>query len=226
MSSEVCIFAAESEYILIYMMCGIVGCIEKRDAYPVLMQTPRRLQCRGGNSAGVALIDKKRRLNVLKVKGKNSDPKTFVSRKDVFGTVVITHCPFAAHEELYRMITHSPFSSLRNLPLIRNVIGKNHATPKEKPQTRGFVFPNGTATKVPVQFIKYFPIFNHFDLLTEIWQALHEVIGRYAPLRRDRNDSEEIIATCKSSKLPETFDRPEPLIATIPLQLPACCFGL
>lgn len=75
-------------------MCGIVGYIGKRDAYPVLIKGLKRLEYRGYDSAGVALIDKKRRLNVYKTKGKVSDLEAFVSQKDVSGwsrTYVETH---------------------------------------------------------------------------------------------------------------------------------------
>ena len=72
-------------------MCGIVGYIGKRDAYPVLIKGLKRLEYRGYDSAGVALIDKKRRLNVYKTKGKVSDLEAFVSQKDVSGTIGIAH---------------------------------------------------------------------------------------------------------------------------------------
>ena len=80
-------------------MCGIVGYIGKRDAYPVLIKGLKRLEYRGYDSAGVALIDKKRRLNVYKTKGKVSDLEAFVSQKDVSGTIGIAHTRWATHGE-------------------------------------------------------------------------------------------------------------------------------
>ena len=82
-------------------MCGIVGYIGKRDAYPVLIKGLKRLEYRGYDSAGVALIDKKRRLNVYKTKGKVSDLEAFVSQKDVSGTIGIAHTRWATHCLLY-----------------------------------------------------------------------------------------------------------------------------
>ena len=182
-------------------MCGIVGYIGKRDAYPVLIKGLRRLEYRGYDSAGVALIDKKRRLNVYKTKGKVSDLEAFVSPKDVSGTIGIAHTRWATHGEPCQANAHPHFSSSENLALIHNGIIENYATLKEKLQRKGVIFKSSTDTEVLVQLIEFFQLSNHLDLLTAVQLALHEVIGAYAIAVLDKNNPDEIIAARKSSPL-------------------------
>lgn len=182
-------------------MCGIVGYIGKRDAYPVLIKGLKRLEYRGYDSAGVALIDKKRRLNVYKTKGKVSDLEAFVSQKDVSGTIGIAHTRWATHGKPCQANAHPHFSSSENLALIHNGIIENYATLKEKLQKKGFIFKSSTDTEVLVQLIEFFQLSNHLDLLTAVQLALHEVIGAYAIAVLDKNNPDEIITARKSSPL-------------------------
>lgn len=182
-------------------MCGIVGYIGKRDAYPVLIKGLKRLEYRGYDSAGVALIDKKRRLNVYKTKGKVSDLEAFVSQKDVSATIGIAHTRWATHGEPCQANAHPHFSSSENLALIHNGIIENYATLKEKLQKKGFIFKSSTDTEVLVQLIEFFQLSNHLDLLTAVQLALHEVIGAYAIAVLDKNNPDEIITARKSSPL-------------------------
>ncbi len=182
-------------------MCGIVGYIGKRDAYPVLIKGLKRLEYRGYDSAGVALIDKKRRLNVYKTKGKVSGLEAFVSQKDVSGTIGIAHTRWATHGEPCQANAHPHFSSSENLALIHNGIIENYATLKEKLQKKGFIFKSSTDTEVLVQLIEFFQLSNHLDLLTAVQLALHEVIGAYAIAVLDKNNPDEIITARKSSPL-------------------------
>ena len=182
-------------------MCGIVGYIGKRDAYHVLIKGLKRLEYRGYDSAGVALIDKKRRLNVYKTKGKVSDLEAFVSQKDVSGTIGIAHTRWATHGEPCQANAHPHFSSSETLALIHNGIIENYATLKEKLQKKGFIFKSSTDTEVLVQLIEFFQLSNHLDLLTAVQLALHEVIGAYAIAVLDKNNPDEIITARKSSPL-------------------------
>ena len=182
-------------------MCGIVGYIGKRDAYPVLIKGLKRVEYRGYDSAGVALIDKKRRLNVYKTKGKVSDLEAFVSQKDVSGTIGLAHTRWATHGEPCQANAHPHFSSSKNRALIHNGIIENYATLKEKLQKKGFIFKSSTDTEVLVQLIEFFQLSNHLDLLTAVQLALHEVIGAYAIAVLDKNNPDEIIAARKSSPL-------------------------
>ena len=161
----------------------------------------KRLEYRGYDSAGVALIDKKRRLNVYKTKGKVSDLEAFVSQKDVSGTIGIAHTRWATHGEPCQANAHPHFSSSENLALIHNGIIENYATLKEKLQKKGFIFKSSTDTEVLVQLIEFFQLSNHLDLLTAVQLALHEVIGAYAIAVLDKNNPDEIITARKSSPL-------------------------
>ena len=147
------------------------------------------------------MIDKKRRLNVYKTKGKVSDLEAFVSQKDVSGTIGIAHTRWATHGEPCQANAHPHFYSSKNLALIHNGIIENYATLKEKLQKKGFIFKSSTDTEVLVQLIEFFQLSNHLDLLTAVQLALHEVIGAYAIAVLDKNNPDEIIAARKSSPL-------------------------
>ena len=147
------------------------------------------------------MIDKKRRLNVYKTKGKVSDLEAFVSQKDVSGTIGIAHTRWATHGEPCQANAHPHFSSSENLALIHNGIIENYATLKEKLQKKGFIFKSSTDTEVLVQLIEFFQLSNHLDLLTAVQLALHEVIGAYAIAVLDKNNLDEIITARKSSPL-------------------------
>ena len=147
------------------------------------------------------MIDKKRRLNVYKTKGKVSDLEAFVFQKDVSGTIGIAHTRWATHGEPCQANAHPHFSSSENLALIHNGIIENYATLKEKLQKKGFIFKSSTDTEVLVQLIEFFQLSNHLDLLTAVQLALHEVIGAYAIAVLDKNNPDEIITARKSSPL-------------------------
>lgn len=198
---DIRIFAAESRLILYWIMCGIVGYMGNRDAYPVLVKGLKRLEYRGYDSAGVALINKKGTLNVYKTKGKVSDLEAFVFQKDISGTVGIAHTRWATHGEPCQVNAHPHYSSSERLALIHNGIIENYATLKEKLQRKGVVFKSSTDTEVLVQLIEFFQVSNHIDLLSAVQLALHEVIGAYAIAVLDRDNPNEIVAARKSSPL-------------------------
>lgn len=182
-------------------MCGIVGYIGKRDAYPVLIKGLKRLEYRGYDSAGVALISRCKDLNVYKAKGKVSELEAFAAQKDISGTVGIAHTRWATHGEPCQANAHPHYSSSENLALIHNGIIENYSVLKDKLQKKGYTFRSTTDTEVLVQLIEYFKVTNNLDLLTAVQLALHEVIGAYAIAVLDRNNPEEIIAARKSSPL-------------------------
>lgn len=182
-------------------MCGIVGYIGKREAYPVLIKGLKRLEYRGYDSAGVALMSEGKELNVYKAKGKVSDLEAYVLQKDISGTVGIAHTRWATHGEPCQANAHPHYSESGNLALIHNGIIENYAVLKEKLQKKGYTFHSSTDTEVLVQLIDYFQVTNQLDLLTAIQLALHEVIGAYAIAVLDRNNPDEIIAARKSSPL-------------------------
>lgn len=182
-------------------MCGIVGYIGKREAYPVLIKGLKRLEYRGYDSAGVALISDNSDLNVYKAKGKVSELEAFAAQKDISGTIGIAHTRWATHGEPCQVNAHPHYSSSESLALIHNGIIENYAVLKEKLQAKGYTFKSSTDTEVLVQLIEYFKMTNNLDLLTAVQLALHEVIGAYAIAVLDRNNPTGIIAARKSSPL-------------------------
>ena len=182
-------------------MCGIVGYIGKKQAYPILIKGLKRLEYRGNDSAGVALISDNKQLNVYKTKGKVADLEAFATHKDISGTVGIAHTRWATHGEPCSLNAHPHFSSSERLALIHNGIIENYATLKEKLQAKGYVFKSSTDTEVLVQLIEYIQNSNHIDLLTAVQLALQEVIGAYAIAVLDRDNPDEIVAARKSSPL-------------------------
>lgn len=182
-------------------MCGIVGYIGKRDAYPVLVKGLKRLEYRGYDSAGMALINGQDQLNVYKTKGRVSDLEHFVEDKDTSGSIGIAHTRWATHGEPSQVNAHPHYSSSGNLALIHNGIIENYATLKERLQQKGITFLSNTDTEVLVQLIEYVQLSNKLDLLTALQLALHEVIGAYAIALLDRRQPDTILVARKSSPL-------------------------
>ena len=182
-------------------MCGIVGYIGKREAYPILIKGLKRLEYRGYDSAGVALISNSGDLNVYKAKGKVSDLERSVEAKDVSGHIGIAHTRWATHGEPCAENAHPHYSASGNLALIHNGIIENYATLKERLQQRGVKFRSQTDSEVLVQLIEYIQVSNDLDLLGAVLVALHEVIGAYAIAILDKRHPEQIIAARKSSPL-------------------------
>ncbi len=182
-------------------MCGIVGYIGNKKAYPVLIKGLKRLEYRGYDSAGVALISDNNELNVYKAKGKVSELEAFAQQKDISGTVGIAHTRWATHGEPCQANAHPHYSSSESLALIHNGIIENYAVLKDKLQKKGYSFRSTTDTEVLVQLIEYFKVTNKLDLLTAVQLALREVIGAYAIAVLDKNNPDEIIAARKSSPL-------------------------
>lgn len=161
----------------------------------------KRLEYRGYDSAGVALISNSGDLNVYKAKGKVSDLERSVEAKDVSGHIGIAHTRWATHGEPCAENAHPHYSASGNLALIHNGIIENYATLKERLQQRGVKFRSQTDSEVLVQLIEYIQVSNDLDLLGAVQVALHEVIGAYAIAILDKRHPEQIIAARKSSPL-------------------------
>ncbi len=182
-------------------MCGIVGYIGNQQAFPILIGGLRRLEYRGYDSAGVAMIDEQGELNVWKAKGKVDDLVNYCSEKNVTGTVGIAHTRWATHGEPSAQNAHPHYSQSKNLAIIHNGIIENYADLKAKLISKGITFRSDTDTEVLVQLIEYVQEKKNFDLLTAVQVALHEVIGAYAIALIDRRDPNQIIAARKQSPL-------------------------
>ena len=182
-------------------MCGIVGYIGKRNAYPVLIKGLKRLEYRGYDSAGVALITDKNELAVYKTKGKVADLEAYAADKDTSGCVGIAHTRWATHGEPTSTNAHPHISFSGELAIIHNGIIENYAVLKKQLQEKGIKFTSDTDTEVLVQLIDYIRLRKKFDLLTSVRIALRAVIGAYAIAILDKNNPDQIIAARKSSPL-------------------------
>ena len=182
-------------------MCGIVGYIGNRDAFPILIKGLRRLEYRGYDSAGVAMIDSAGELNVYKSKGKVDNLCDYCNDKDVSGHVGIAHTRWATHGEPSSRNAHPHYSESHNLAIIHNGIIENYAELKEKLQAKGVTFVSDTDTEVLVQLIEYIKEHKQLDLLTAVQVALYQVIGAYAIAVLDKRDPDQIIAARKQSPL-------------------------
>lgn len=182
-------------------MCGIVGYIGSREAYPILLKGLCRLEYRGYDSAGVALLNDDGGLNVYKAKGKVADLDAFCHGKDVSGTVGIAHTRWATHGEPSAVNAHPHYSESKNLAIIHNGIIENYADLKKKLQAKGLTFRSDTDTEVLVQLIEYIQTRKNLDLLASVQLALHSVIGAYAVALLDKRQPNQIIAACRQSPL-------------------------
>ena len=182
-------------------MCGIVGYIGKKEAYPILIKGLHRLEYRGYDSAGVALINAKGELSVYKSKGKVSDLEQFVASKDVSGTIGIAHTRWATHGEPNNENAHPHYSQSETLALIHNGIIENYMVIKKELIRNGYDFKSTTDTEVLVQFIEHIKKTNKVNLCHAVQIALREVVGAYAIAVIDKNNPRQIIAARKSSPL-------------------------
>ena len=182
-------------------MCGIVGYIGKKDAYPILIKGLRRLEYRGYDSAGVALINNSGALNVYKTKGKVDNLTEYCSDKDVSGSIGIAHTRWATHGEPSSRNAHPHYSESHNLAIIHNGIIENYADIKVKLQAKGITFQSDTDTEVLVQLVEYIMVKKNLSLLEAVQVALFQVIGAYAIAIIDKRDPQQIIAARKQSPL-------------------------
>ena len=182
-------------------MCGIVGYIGMREAYPILIKGLKRLEYRGYDSAGIALINENGDLNVCKTKGKVSMLEDYCSDKDISGVVGIAHTRWATHGEPSSLNAHPHYSSSKNLAIIHNGIIENYASLKNNLTAKGVVFRSDTDTEVLVQLVEYVQEKKKVDLLTAVQLSLHMVIGAYAIAIMDRRRPDMIIAARKQSPL-------------------------
>ena len=182
-------------------MCGIVGYIGTKDAYPILIKGLKRLEYRGYDSAGVALINGNGSLNVYKAQGKVADLENFCSDKDVSGTIGLAHTRWATHGEPSQRNAHPHFSQSHNLAIIHNGIIENYSVIKRKLEEYGITFVSDTDSEVLIQLIEYIKVKKSCNLLTAVQFALHQVIGAYAIAILDKENPDQIIAARKQSPL-------------------------
>ena len=182
-------------------MCGIVGYIGKRKAYPILIKGLHRLEYRGYDSAGVALINEQGQLNVYKAKGKVAELEAFCAEKDTCGTIGIAHTRWATHGEPNTVNAHPHYSESERLAIIHNGIIENYAVLKAGLMEQGYTFKSDTDTEVLVQLVEYTQVNQHVNLKTAVQLALQQVIGAYAIAILDKEHPDTLIAARKGSPL-------------------------
>ncbi len=181
-------------------MCGIVGYIGNKQAYPILIKGLQRLEYRGYDSAGIALLNDDK-LNVYKAKGKVSDLVRFAEQQNINGTVGIAHTRWATHGEPNTVNAHPHYSQSEELALIHNGIIENYAVLKEGLKEHGYTFYSQTDTEVLIQLIEYVKKSNNIDLSTAVQLALNQVVGAYAIAVIEKGRPDVIVAARKGSPL-------------------------
>lgn len=182
-------------------MCGIVGYIGPKEAYPILITGLHRLEYRGYDSAGVALINPAGNLNVYKTRGKVNDLEHFCESKDKSGTIGIAHTRWATHGEPNDINAHPQYSANGRLALVHNGTIENYAVLKQALEQQGCEFHSETDTEVLVQLIDYIKRSNNCSTIEATREALKEVIGAYAIALLDKDEPDQLIAARKSSPL-------------------------
>ena len=183
-------------------MCGIVGYIGSGNVYDILIKGLHRLEYRGYDSAGIALVDNEGRLNVYKAKGKVKNLENFCEDK-VTNTAVagIAHTRWATHGEPTDSNAHPHYSEDGNLALVHNGTIENYQILKDALIEQGCKFQSDTDTEVLVQLIEYIKLQNNCTLLDAVRYALKEVVGAYAIAVLEKDNPDTIIAARKSSPL-------------------------
>lgn len=182
-------------------MCGIVGYIGDNPAYEILIKGLHRLEYRGYDSAGVAMVNGKGDLNVYKTRGKVDDLERFCQSKDIEGCVGIAHTRWATHGEPNDVNAHPHISRSGRIALVHNGTIENYGVLKEALELQGCTFQSETDTEVLVKLIEYIKETNDCSLIEAVREALKEVVGAYAIAVIDTEDPDTIIGARKSSPL-------------------------
>jgi glucosamine--fructose-6-phosphate aminotransferase (isomerizing) len=180
-------------------MCGIVGYIGQKQAFPIVLKGLKRLEYRGYDSTGVALIDND--LNVYKKKGKVVAMEESVIGKNLSGKIGIGHTRWATHGEPSDRNAHPHISASGNLAMIHNGIIENYVSIKEDLLKKGYQFKSDTDTEVLLNFIEDIKKNNQCTLEEALRIALRRIVGAYCILLIDKNDPDTIIAARKGSPL-------------------------
>jgi glucosamine--fructose-6-phosphate aminotransferase (isomerizing) len=181
-------------------MCGIVGYVGPNETWPILVKGLKRLEYRGYDSAGMAILGEKG-LQLAKCKGRVADLEAHVGPGGVQGTIGIGHTRWATHGEPNDVNAHPHLSGNGELALIHNGIIENYATLKEEMISRGHVFKSETDTEVLVHLIADIQRAEGTDLAESVRLALQYVVGAYAIVVLDSKSPDTMVAARKSSPL-------------------------
>lgn len=182
-------------------MCGIVGYIGDKQATPILIKGLHRLEYRGYDSAGIALINNENRLSIYKSKGKVCDLEHIIAGKDTSGDIGIAHTRWATHGEPNDINAHPHYSESNNLALVHNGIIENYRALKQELSSHGYHFHSETDTEVIIQLIQYIMDSHCIGLEEAVPLALKNVVGAYAIAILDKSHPDVLIAARKGSPL-------------------------
>ena len=180
-------------------MCGIVAYVGYKQAYPILIKGLQRLEYRGYDSAGVALLN--HGLKTYKTPGKVSDLKAFLEDKDLDGNLGIAHTRWATHGEPNLINAHPHYSQTKSLSIIHNGIIENYSLLKEELIKRGYTFNSDTDTEVLVNLIEDIQMNEQVVLDAAVRIALNQVVGAYAIVILSADHPNTLIAARKGSPL-------------------------
>ncbi|MDI9366548.1 MAG: glutamine--fructose-6-phosphate transaminase (isomerizing) [Flavobacterium sp.] len=181
-------------------MCGIVGYIGPREAYPVVIKGLKRLEYRGYDSTGVALIDNGK-LNVYKKKGKVAELEESIIGADLHAHIGIGHTRWATHGEPSDRNAHPHVSNSGKFAMLHNGIIENYVPIKNDLLKKGYTFKSDTDTEVLLNFIEDIKKNNNCTLEEALRIALKRIVGAYCILLIDQQDADTIIAARKGSPL-------------------------
>jgi len=181
-------------------MCGIVAYIGNKQAYPFLIKGLQRLEYRGYDSAGVAMIDNGQ-LNVYKCKGKVIDLHNFIGEQNKGGTIGIGHTRWATHGVPNDVNAHPHYSASKNMVMIHNGIIENYGPLKEELKKRGHVFMSDTDTEVLIHLIEDIQQKENVPLGEAVRIALNQVVGAYAIVILSKDNPDELFAAKKGSPM-------------------------
>ncbi|MDP9080730.1 MAG: glutamine--fructose-6-phosphate transaminase (isomerizing) [Bacteroidota bacterium] len=181
-------------------MCGIVGYIGYREAWPVVLKGLKRLEYRGYDSAGIAIINT-HGFNVYKKAGKVAVLESYTECKDRTGKIAIGHTRWATHGAPSDRNSHPHSSNNKRLHIIHNGIIENYSTLKEELIRRGHVFESDTDTEVLIHLVEEIQDMEQINLLDAVQLAMVQIVGAYAIVILDRENPDQLIAARKGSPL-------------------------
>ncbi|MCM1378325.1 MAG: glutamine--fructose-6-phosphate transaminase (isomerizing) [Clostridium sp.] len=182
-------------------MCGIVGYLGQGNVYDVLIKGLHRLEYRGYDSAGIALVSPDGHLNVYKTKGKVEVLESYCTDKNLDAAAGVAHTRWATHGEPSDCNAHPHFSEDRNIALVHNGTIENYKILKDALEQHGCKFHSETDTEVLVQLIEFIRVSNNCSLIDAVREALKQVVGAYAIAVIEKDNPDCIIAARKSSPL-------------------------
>ena len=182
-------------------MCGIVAYIGQKEAFPIVVNGLKRLEYRGYDSAGVALLNADHQLNIYKKQGKVANMEAYAAQQDTTGTIGIGHTRWATHGEPNDVNAHPHYSENKDIAVIHNGIIENYDSLRKELVSLGYHFNSETDTEVLVHLIDEIKKKENVSIAEATRLALTQVVGAYAIVVLSKNDPNQLVAARKSSPL-------------------------